>query len=314
MPRPSSVTSGRIPPRALGTAAPARLPASTHVDRVSRTVAILERRGYALAPDSLGAICYGGRLDMHQVLAAVATSPDLEVASGLVVTRDAGPGSAAVAARAAEHERAAPAYTAAAVRFVRQFVRFNPYVVSVSLAGSLASGGFRESDDVDLNLVVEDGLRHLAYAALNAFAGLHALAHRGKPVDDLTRRPLAPRLMTANLILERSQCFPLERTDEDMAFELMQSRPLYGGGFLADVVAANPALLDHFPQLAERTGGERSRRRLGALVPRFLDPPARIVGRAAWRYMQRTRRDHPEALARVAFVRATMRPYALFDD
>jgi hypothetical protein len=30
--------------------------------------------------------------------------------------------------------------------------------------------------------------------------------------------------------------------------------------------------------------------------------------------MQWTRRDHPGALARVAYVRATMRPYALFDS
>jgi hypothetical protein len=30
--------------------------------------------------------------------------------------------------------------------------------------------------------------------------------------------------------------------------------------------------------------------------------------------MQWTRRGRPEALARVAFVRRTMRPYALFDE
>jgi hypothetical protein len=30
--------------------------------------------------------------------------------------------------------------------------------------------------------------------------------------------------------------------------------------------------------------------------------------------MQWTRRQRPEALARVAFVRRTMRPYALFDE
>jgi hypothetical protein len=30
--------------------------------------------------------------------------------------------------------------------------------------------------------------------------------------------------------------------------------------------------------------------------------------------MQWTRRNRPEAIARVAFVRSTMRPYALFDD
>jgi len=46
----------------------------------------------------------------------------------------------------------------------------------------------------------------------------------------------------------------------------------------------------------------------------MLDGAAQAVGGAAWRYMQWTRRHRPEALARVAFVRRTMRPYTLFDS
>ena len=108
------------------------------------------------------------------------------------------------------------------------------------MAGSLASGGFRASDDVDLNLIVDDGHRHLAYVMVNLLGLLHALGHRAKPVDDLTRRPLAPRLMTANLILERSQCHPLERQDEDMAYELLVAEPVYGIDTLNEVLEHNP--------------------------------------------------------------------------
>jgi hypothetical protein len=58
-----------------------------------------------------------------------------------------------------------------------------------------------------------------------------------------------------------------------------------------------------------------TRRRAGAwLYPRLLEGPARLLGRWAWRYMQWTRRRRPDALARVAYVRATMRPYTLFDE
>jgi hypothetical protein len=164
--------------------------------------------------------------------------------------------------------------------------------------------------------VVEDGHRHLAYVLLNALAIGQALRHRAKPVDAHSARPLAPRLVTANLILERSQCFPLHRQDEDMAYELFASEPVYNSAFLGQMVAANPRLLDHFPQLAGR-GAEstvRCRRRLPRwLFPTLLDHPAESLGRGAWRYMQWTRRKRPEALARVAYVRRTMRPYALFD-
>jgi hypothetical protein len=203
------------------------------------------------------------------------------------------------------------------VRFVRTLVRVAPFIRSVSIAGSLATGGFRSSDDVDLNLIVDDGHRHLAYVAVNLLGLLHALGHRAKPVDDLTRRPLAPRLMTANLILELSQCRPLARQDEDMAFELLVAEPVFGLEVINEVVDANPVLLEHFPQLASKPAplliDAPGRRRSPPLLRR-LDGVARMVGESAWRYMQWTRRNRPDALARVAFVRATMRPYTLFDS
>jgi hypothetical protein len=205
------------------------------------------------------------------------------------------------------------------VRFVEMLVSIAPFIRSVSIAGSLASGGFRASDDVDLNLIVDDGRRHIAYVAVNFLGLLHALRHRGKPVDDLTRRPLAPRLMTANLILESSQCHPLVRQDEDMAFEMLMSQPVFGLDAFNEVVEANAALLDHFPQLELRAPtfviDSIARRRVPTwLYPSAIDGAARRLGNAAWRYMQWTRRGKPEALARVAYVRSTMRPYTLFDE
>ena len=286
-------------------------------DRVRRTVALLRRRGYAVPVNRLGELCVGGALAERETRWAVAACPDLQLAEGLVVERDAAGSAQTIRSRAIAHDVGAAPYIEMARSFTRKLVAFAPYVRAVSIAGSLASGGFRESDDVDLNLIVDDGRRHLAYVAVNALGVVHALAHRGKPVDDLTRRPIAPRLMTANLILERSQCRPLARQDEDMAFELLVAQPLFGADEISSVLEANPRLVEHFPQLA--TAGaplaiERPARRLPrALFPRALDHPARAAGEAAWRYMQWTRRNRPDALARVAFVRSTMRPFTLFD-
>jgi hypothetical protein len=93
--------------------------------------------------------------------------------------------------------------------------------------------------------------------------------------------------------------------------------PVAGIALWRQVVAINPGLSDHFPQLEERRFPLALRERPalpGWLFPAALDTPAEMVGRAAWRYMQWTRRRRPEALARVAFVRRTMRPYALFEE
>jgi hypothetical protein len=287
-------------------------------DRVRQTVALLQRRGYALTPDRLAGMCLGGPVTGADVRWSVAADPDLAMIEGLVVDRSEAPRAAEIRSRAIGHDSEAACYIDMTVRFVRALVRFAPFIRSVSIAGSLATGGFRSSDDVDLNLIVEDGHRHLAYVAVNALGLVHALAHRSKPVDDLTRRPLAPRLMTANLILEVSQCRPLARQDEDMAFELMVGEPVFGLDVINEVIDANPALLEHFPQLSGKPApwlidssfrpghAPRSLRR--------LDAAARVLGETAWRYMQWTRRNRPDALARVAFVRETMRPYTLFDS
>jgi len=110
---------------------------------------------------------------------------------------------------------------------------------------------------------------------------------------------------------------PLERQDEDMAFELLMAEPLYGVESIQELLGANPALVEHFPQLADKPAARAmdppARRLPSALFPGFLEGTARVLGETAWRYMQWTRRHHPNALERVRYVRSTMRPYALFD-
>src|SRR5438034_9122055 len=217
-------------------------------DRVRRTVALLRRRGYALGPARLGEICLGGHVSELEVRWAAAAAHDLAIAEDLVVERDAVAHAGAIRARAVSHPTESLPYLALTRSFVRNLVAAAPFIRSVSIAGSLASGGFRPSDDVDLNLIVDDGHRHLAYVVVNVLGLAHAMRHRAKPVDDLTRRPLAPRLMTANLILERSQYLPLQRDDEDMAFEFLIGEPVFGLEAIAEVLDANPVLLEHFPQ------------------------------------------------------------------
>lgn len=292
-------------------------PSPSVSDRVWQTVELLRRRGFAVPPARLAELCAGGRLTEAEIRWAVAASPDLSIAEGLVVDHSSLGRVREIRQRALMHLTDSGAYLDMTLQFVRSLVHVAPFVRSVSIAGSLASGGFRASDDVDLNLIVDDGYRHIAYVAVNSLGLLHALGHRTKPVDDLTRRPLAPRLMTANLILERSQCFPLQRRDEDMAFELLIAEPVFGLEEIHELIAANQSLLDHFPQLANRQATlliERPVHRMpGTLFPKVLDGAARIIGEGAWRYMQWTRRHRPEALARVSYVRSTMRPYTLFD-
>src|SRR5258708_2233334 len=292
-------------------------PSPSASDRVWQTVALLRRRGFAVPPARLAELCAGGSLSESEVRWAVSASPDLSIAEDLVVDHRSLGRVKEIHRRALTHLTDSQVYIEMTLRYVRRLLQVAPFVRSVSIAGSLASGGFRASDDVDLNLIVDDGYRHIAYVVVNSLGLLHALGHRAKPVDDLTCRPIAPRLMTANLILEHSQCFPLQRDDEDMAFELLIAEPVFGLETVNELLDANPMLLDHFPQLAEKRAPlliEPPERRMPAfLFPKFLNGAARAFGEHAWRYMQRTRRNQPAALARVAYLCSQMPPYTLFD-
>lgn len=291
------------------------LDAGAAAGEVLATAELLGRRGYAVTARRLGELCLGGPLPERAVREG-ALRAGLTEAHGIVLPPALCERAPAIAARAARHDAAAAVYLPETLDFARRLVERAPFVVSIAIAGSLASGGFALTDDIDLNLVVEDGYRHQAYVLLNLLGLAHAWRHRGKPVDELSRRPVAPRVMTANLILERSDWFPLVRQDAGMAFELLVQEPVFGEDFLRTAIAANPALSEHFPQLTARLGRwhvEPARRASRRLYPRWLERPARVVGEAGWRYMMWTRRHRPEALRRVELVRRTMRPYALFD-
>src|SRR5690242_15754552 len=78
--------------------------------RVRRTVALLQRRGYALAPSRLAAICLGGPLTEQEVRWATAADPELALAEGLVVERATSAEASSIRDRADGHATAAPEY------------------------------------------------------------------------------------------------------------------------------------------------------------------------------------------------------------
>src|SRR5207245_7933897 len=105
-------------------------------------------------PAVLGAICAGGTLPEQADRRAVAASPDLTIVHDLGVERDHMPRLDEIRARADGHSAASPEYVAMTRRFVRALVAAAPFVRSVWVVGSVASGGFRDSDGGGVHHVV----------------------------------------------------------------------------------------------------------------------------------------------------------------
>ncbi|MHB8633547.1 MAG: hypothetical protein ACYDBQ_06200 [Thermoplasmatota archaeon] len=212
--------------------------------RVHATVELLAGRGYALTPERLGDVLYGGPASVDQVRRAVAGSPRLRLESGLVVGGGIDVATALRRQRSHAVDQAAPAATAE--RYLVTLRRVCPWLKSALVAGSLASQGFERGDDIDFNLVVEDGTKYLSYVVALAAALPVSWRHRRERERDT---PLLPKLVCINVVWEERQMRPFTRTDAKLALEILLSRPLVGGQAVRDVAAANPALVAHFPQL-----------------------------------------------------------------
>src|SRR5207302_252941 len=76
-------------------------------DRVRRTVALLRRRGYAVAPSRLAELCLGGPVTEADVRWAVAANPGLAIAEDLVVEQEAINRAVDICSRALTHGAAA---------------------------------------------------------------------------------------------------------------------------------------------------------------------------------------------------------------
>ncbi len=214
-----------------------------------------------------------------------------------------------------------------AARFTEQLVARCPWVKVVLVSGSLGGEAFVPSDDIDLNLVVEDGSKYLTYALALAGAAQVALRERLPEGEGSTQLPLLRKVICLNVIWEEQQTLPFERMDPYLGFELLLCRPLFGAERWRRVLAANPWLSTIFPQLLERrwqdidAGTTLPLRRYllemtaDARSRASLEAAARAATTLAHRYVNAGRaRYRPEVLARIARMERYKFPYGFFQE
>ncbi len=193
------------------------------------------------------------------------------------------------------------------------------------LAGSLASGGFQEGDDIDLDLVVEDHTKYATYVLALLVSLPYAWRHRDREPPDEAWTPLLPKLVCLNVIWETSQAQDFQRTDAAMGMEIALSRSLAGHARFRHHLANNQQLLAHFPQLVDHEpmadlDPEPSR------TGRFLDGLLSVSGirrlvdgvcyhgvRALHALIRFARKRAPQAREHVERMKELKRPYAILD-
>src|SRR3989304_408707 len=294
-------------------------------DRILHTLRIADRRGYGLSIDHLSKILVRGDVPEEEIIKEISAIPGVSHQEGIYCLKGKEALIPETRRRLLSNGEMSEKYGTISNRFASEYASACPFIRCIAIAGSVASGGFSEEDDIDFNIFVERGYRYTAYLFGIFLSIKYSFRYRRKPLSKRASTPLLPKLICINVIWEEVEVLPYARQDEYLAYELLRQKPVYGLGFYSRILEENRWLESYFPQMykngmceveVRKTFFRRSLKLFfsNKKVSCILERVCREVSYRVWRFVQFSRRNNPEALERVSRVTEIQRPYALFGD
>jgi len=223
--------------------------------------------------------------------------------------------------RSEANSKYAAVYQELAIKYSRELASHCPFLLAAAAAGSMTTNGVDIGDDVDLNLLVEDGTKYVTYLA-SLLLGLKYSLRYGEALGNGGLR----KLICVNVVWTRSDTRPFIRQDDSLAFELMLSEPLVGSDEFRRVLERNRWVERAFPQ-AFRDRGEGQSHPPPSVIGRALvtvlanprlravaDKACRLVAWSIYAAYHWIRRNDGEAKARLELVKRVKYPYEVFQD
>jgi len=285
--------------------------------RVERTLAIMADRGYNPRVGMLARMLVGGSVDPAELEVRLPSMRGIVVEDGFVF-----PDGLRLVERCRPRVESngglRDAYRRIAVAYATDLVRTCPWVRCVMLAGSAATGGLCQGDDLDLNLVVDDGRKYTTIAASTALNRAYALRHGAAIGFRPTDQYRLPIFMCLNIVWEDRETRPFRRRDEQMAYELFACEVLHGRERYQELLDDNAWLRWVFPQAfnghgtsggPRRNGGARAPRAPEGAVERLARGVLFGYDRAVRLYLSR----RPDVLERATYFERIKHPYGLYD-
>jgi predicted nucleotidyltransferase len=284
-------------------------------ERVIRTLELTDSRGYNPSLESLSAILLGGPVDVGSLRQLLCAGGEWEFDGTF-----AGLPGRLWSSKCADRVRSNGKWSSFAIRIARKFsaeyARICPQVRCIMLAGSAASGGFCDQDDIDLNIVVRDGTKYTSYVSAVMLSLKYSLRYGRHLKGRLV--PGIPKVICINVVWEERQVRPFSREDDQLAFELLNSPVLYNRDFHRRMLAANPWVTELFPQLLARADRE-----IFAEIPAAAEDAAepspavekfsRTTLFALWNIAWGLRVRQPRLRERMRLVERVKSPYGIFD-
>ncbi len=305
---------------------PAEVALDELVVRVETTLNLVHRWGYAPRVEDLARQLIGGPAPVELVAAAVRASNLVRVDDGFVVLAGHETLLDESRFRTSRNETANGEARRLAQEFAEALARVCPFVESVGLSGSVASGGYTEGDDIDFDLFVKDGTKYTVYLIANVLGLRYSLRHRRRSVDPQQKIVFLPKVVCINVVWPAAETKPFSRQDPGLAFELLRCEPLVGTERFAEVLSGNPWIDRYLPQARTRRWvtdlpamPNRTSRLLARLYARpwsrwLLERLSRGISYAMYRVAQELRHPDARARERMEFLRRAKYPYEVFQD
>jgi hypothetical protein len=314
----SSLSGGPILAGRMGGLVLMGAPEGALEDRVGRTLEIMASRGYNPTVERLSRMLVGGPVEGDALGHALGSMPGVNIEDGFVYL-DGMRYVDRCRVRVEANGRFQDAYRRIAEDYTADLVGLCPWVRCVMLVGSVATGGLCQGDDLDLNVVVDDGRKYTTLAMSTLLNRRYALRHGIEIGFEPTPPYRLPMFMCLNIIWEDREAHPFRRQDAQMAYELASADVLHGHDYFEGMLRSNRWVMDHFPQIGNghSASGGRARARRGA--PRGVRPEGlveRVLRGAMFSYDRVVRiylSGRPDVIDQVDHYERLKHPYGLYD-
>ena len=294
-------------------------------DRIIQTLYLADRRGYGLSLAHISMFLYCGEAREEEIRKELSTMTGISHCNDVYCLKGREHLLGETCRRLHNNGTMNGRYEAIARHFASEFASFCPFIECIAIAGSIASDGFSEEDDVDFNIVVKSGCKYTVYLLGILISIKYAFRYRNKPLARRAATPFLPKLICINVIWEDWETLPYARQDKFLAYEILRQKPIFGTKFYSDILVKNRWLETYFPQIyMKRYYDVKCKKTIfgSLMLLLYANSTASYLGERfckmisyfLWRAVQFSRRNNKEAIDRVRWVTEMQRPYALFGD
>ncbi len=129
-------------------------------DRILLTLHLADRRGYGMCPVHISKLLIYGEEEEEQVRMILSSIPLVSHQDGIYCLKGSESLLSETRRRLLCNGVIRERYESEALRFSREYASLCPFIRSIAIAGSMASEGFSEEDDIDFNILTEHGCKY----------------------------------------------------------------------------------------------------------------------------------------------------------